>query len=78
MKNKKIKQYLLTTIIQLLTVTIHTVCSYYALKFECVALAPVKYILPMGAGLLCIDGICELIIFRVLFNRDNPEVARDE
>ncbi len=78
MKNSKIKQYLLTIIIQILVITIHTICSFYAFKLEAVALEPVKYILPLGAALLCIDIICELIIFRGCFKKDDSEATHNE
>lgn len=78
MNNEKIKRYLLTIIVQILTVTIHTVCSFCALKLEAVALAPVRYILPIGMVLICLDAVCELIIFRGIFKKNNSEVAQDE
>lgn len=78
MKNTKIKKYLITIIIQILIVTIHTLVSFYALKSERVALEPIKYILPVGGILLCIDIVCELIIFRGIFKKNNSEGTYNE
>lgn len=78
MKNSKLKQYLLTLIVQILIITIHTICCIYAFRLEIIVLDPMKYIVCLGAILLCIDVVCELLIFKKSLKKDNSEATHNE
>ena len=74
MNTSKVKEYLITIIIQILILTIFIIVNYFAMKLEVVVLEPIKYILPFGIALLCIDVICIFIVFRKAFRKETNEV----
>ena len=64
MGNTKIKEYLITTIIQVLLITVYAVTNFFAFKVETVVLEPLKYILPLAILFIVIDTISLLLIFK--------------
>jgi len=64
MGNTKIKKYLITTIIQVLLITVYAVTNFFAFKVEAVVLEPLKYILPLAILFIVIDAISLLLIFK--------------
>lgn len=64
MSLSKTKKYLITTIIQILLITVYAVCNFFAFKIEVVVLEPMKYILPLAVLFVVIDAVALFIIFR--------------
>ena len=64
MGNTKIKKYLITTIIQVLLITVYAVTNFFAFKVEAVVLEPLKYILPLAILFIVIDARSLLLIFK--------------
>ena len=64
MTNSTLKKYLLTIIVQILVITIYTVCNFFGLKVEAIALNPLIYIIPFGVLMLAIDILCIVLIFK--------------
>ena len=51
-KSTIIKKYLMTTIIQIVVITIYVVSNFFAFKIERIVLEPVKYIHPFAILLI--------------------------
>lgn len=64
MSLSKTKKYLITTIIQILLITVYAVGNFLAFKIEAVVLEPLKYILPLAILFIVIDAISLLLIFK--------------
>lgn len=64
MSLSKTKKYLITTIIQILLITVYAVSNFFAFKIEAVVLEPLKYILPLAILFIVIDAISLLLIFK--------------
>lgn len=64
MRSTRIKKYLITTIIQVLLITVYAVTNFFAFKVEAVVLEPLKYILPLAILFIVIDAISLLLIFK--------------
>lgn len=64
MSLSKTKKYLITTIIQILLITIYAISIFFAFKLEVVVLDPIKYILPLAVLFVVIDAAALFIIFR--------------
>lgn len=64
MSLSKTKKYLITTIIQILLITIYAISNFFAFKLEVVVLDPIKYILPLAVLFVVIDAVALFIIFR--------------
>ena len=73
MTNSTLKKYLLTIIIQILVITIYTVCNFFGLKVESIALNPLLYIIPFGVLMLAVDILCIVLIFKN--KKEEPEIS---
>ena len=64
MSLSKTKKYLITTIIQILLITVYAVSNFFAFKIEIVVLEPLKYIAPLAILFIVIDAISLFFIFK--------------